>query len=108
MSITIAKPNSDKVYRYETIRGIPVTEYKRQKARGYYTPRKMAPKYSRLPDEAKELIFRMHDLQIGLEKICKLVNTDPRFENLYIGKRTVSALLKDANQRKQFSRHETW
>lgn len=92
--------------KYEAINGIPMKEYKRAKAKQYYIPRSRNKVYKTLPSEAKELVYRMHEIKIGLEKICKVINTDPRFEGVYIGKNTAGQLLKDKEEREKFGKLE--
>ena len=59
-------------------------------------------KYKKLPDEVKQLAFRMHHFGFGYNRIAKMINTDPRIATTYVGDQTVQQLLHDSEEEAKF------
>ena len=82
---------SQKTYSYATIGGKPASQYQKDR----YEPRqKRIPKFERLPQVIKDEIVRFHEHGIGAARIVALIGSDPRFQNMHVGKHSVVKFLK--------------
>lgn len=80
-----------------TLRDGSVKEYEYDR-RKYYQPReKQGPKYKRLSQDIKRLIFRLHKLGVSVSSICRIINTEPSYD-VSIGRKSVTRLLNDEKE----------